>query len=132
MENQQYPQQPQQFQQPPMQQTPPQNKSKGGMILCIISLICMFGIPSIEAFLLNIASSGDISDINNYFTTILGFLTGGSSVTAWVLVIIARVKYKNKFSKVLLIVYIIVTVLEILAVILLFVACISCTQSCNY
>lgn len=114
----------QQFQQPPQQ-----NNSKGGLILCIISLICMFGVPSIGGLITNISSSGDISSFTDNLNTAYSLCTGGSCIAAWVLAIIARVKYKNTFSKVLIIVYSIVTVLFILAIVLIVMACASCVSS---
>lgn len=111
------------------QQTPAQPKPKGGLVLCIISLICMFGVPSIGGFLTNFASSGDISSITDSLNRTYSILTGGSCIAAWVLAIIARVKYKNTFSKVLIIIYSIVTVLFILAIVLIVMACASCASS---
>ena len=122
----------QQFQQPPVQQTPPQNSSKGGLVLCIISLICMFGIPCISGIITDLSSSGDISSFNEGLNTAFGLCTGGSTIAAWVLAIIARVKYKNTFSKVLIIVYSILTVLAILAVVIVIMACAACVKDCGY
>ena len=62
----------------------------------------------------------------------VSLLTGAGFIAAWVLVIVARVKCKDTFSKVLLIVYLVLLGLEIIAVILFIVACAYLVSSCNF
>lgn len=105
---------------------------KLGTTLCIISLICKFGMPLIGGFITGITSSGDIGGIDEAIAAFVSLLTGAGSIAAWVLVIVARVKCKDTFSKVLLIVYLVLLGLEIIAVILFIVACAYLVNSCNF
>ena len=91
--------------------------------LCIISLICMYGTSIVGALLAWIGRAAPILD---GLTSILTSLLGLGPIAAWVLVIYAKVHYKeSKFAKVLLIIYIVQTVLAIIGIIILILACVS-------
>ena len=107
----------------------PEDNRKGN-ILCFISMACMFGVPILSGLIGAVVSSGDIENSNSALMSIISLLAGGSDIAAWVLVIIARARYKNKFSKVLLIIYIVILALAVIAFIILILACASCVRDC--
>ena len=115
-----------------MQPAPPQAPSgNGGTILCVISMILYFGVPLFTGIIKGIFSTGDISNTYETLYSILSLFSGASWIAAWVLVIVARVKYKNTFSLVLLIIYLVVLALLIIGTIILIVACASWLSSCQ-
>ena len=71
--------------------------------LCIISLILMFGMPVIMFFVFS--GNGDISGSTAAAHRLAVTADIICYVTAWVLAIISRAKYKTRFSLVLLIIY---------------------------
>lgn len=111
------------------------NKKKAN-ILCIISLALMI-LPSIV--------SGALSGITNAFDDLSGesyealetFVSialgglGASYIASWVLMLIARIKYKTTFSKVLMWIYIGLLAAGLIGVILLVVMCAYIIQECN-
>ena len=76
-----------------------------GKILCIISLVCMFAMPVVIFAVAGLFMSGDISGATAAAYSAMVPFQGAAYVAAWVLAIVARVKYKNTFSLVLLIIY---------------------------
>ena len=116
----------------PMQvQQPSVGGSNTGTILCIISLICKLAAPvaaGIAVFILDYIDGSTVIDVIN---SIVYLLVGAADIAAWVLVIVARVKYKNTFSLVLLIIYLVLLALFVIGTIILVVACISWLQSCQ-
>ena len=116
-------------QQPGTREISPEDIRKGN-ILCFISMACMFGVPILSGLIGAVVSSGDIENSNSALMSIISLLAGGSDIAAWVLVIIARARYKNKFSKVLLIIYIVILALAVIAFIILILACASCVRDC--
>ena len=95
---------------------PSEEDEKNANLLCVISLILYFGSSVISGLLYSISSVTGSYLIN---------IGGLCPLAGIVLMIIARVKYpKNKFAKVLMWLYIILTLLAIIAVILLFAACV--------
>ena len=113
-------------------------KTKKGNILCFISLACYVA-PSIIGGILN--------SVTDSFESLQQGLTGSSYslsslvsssvmtaayIAAWVLVIIARTKYKNTFSKVLLWIYIGTLVLGIVALVVVIAFCLfACGKYTN-
>ena len=70
--------------------------------LCIISLILMFAVPLLCR--LAVRGSDDITlDIAAQFFKMI--TTTGAYIAAWVLAIVARIKYNTKFSRILIIIY---------------------------
>ena len=80
-----------------------QKNSSGRIILWIISLVCMFVMPII--FFMISGGNGDISSSTARAYELVIFLDFLSYIAAWVLAIISRIKYKNIFSMVLIIIY---------------------------
>ena len=78
------------------------NKGTG---LCVISLICMFLAPIVFFVICGFFMNGDISGATASAYGVMIPLDIAACITAWVLAIIARVMYKNRFSLVLLIIY---------------------------
>ena len=115
--------------QPGRSEISPEDIRKGN-ILCFISMGCMFGVPILSGIIAAMLSSGDIDNSNSAVMSVIYLLSGGSDIAAWVLVIIARARYKNKFSKVLLIIYIVMLALAVIAFIILILACASCVRDC--
>ncbi len=122
----------------PVVDTEAREKTKNGNILCFISLACYLA-PSIIG--------GILSAVTDSFEKMQQSLTGSSYslsslvsssvmtaayIAAWVLVIIARTKYKNTFSKVLLWIYIGTLVLGIIALVVVIAFCLfTCGQYMN-
>ena len=136
----QYPQQPyavpyQAPQAPQVVDPEVREKTKKGNILCFISL-ALYAAPYLVG--------GILSGITNSFENMQQSLTGTSYsltslvsssvltaayIAAWVLPIVARVKYKNTFSKVLLWIYIGILVVSIIAIVLVVAFCLyACSQ----
>ena len=136
----QYQPQPQQFmaqQQPAYWQTnpnarvaeeDPSARKKKANTLCFISLGLSF-IPYVMSFLMVLL--GEFSDVSkykssNFLIDIMVSLMGASYIASWVMMIIARVKYKESvFAKVLMWVYIGTAALGVIAVIAFIAWCVS-------
>lgn len=110
-------------------------KRKKGNILCFISLALMIvpGILSgtISSFAETFEDAGGMSSTTG---TIIEFLLGGagaSYIASWVLMIIARVKYKNTFSKVLMWIYIGLLAATVIGIILLVAMCAWMLKDCQ-
>lgn len=97
-------------------------------ILCYLSLILTFGVDGI----LWLANS-KASPLGDSLTNLVPFL----NLVGFVLIIIARVKYpQSKFAKILLWIYVILSILGILAIVLIIATCMyACsnmdTSGCN-
>ena len=111
------------------------SRRKKGNLLCFIS-IGLQVLPYITSGILSgiTQSLNELAGSNSGLSAIsyiLSLATGGSYIASWVLMIIARVKYReNKFAKVLMWVYIGLTVAYIAAVILLIVMCWYLVKDC--
>ena len=154
----QQPQYQQQYQQPVYQQMPGQymaqpyvdpllmpademspeeraSRRKKGNLLCFISIGLQI-LPYITSGILSgiMESLNELAGSNSGLSAIsyiLSLATGGSYIASWVMMIIARVKYReNKFAKVLMWVYIGLTVAYIAAAILLIVMCWYLVKDC--
>ena len=95
---------------------------QNGTKLCVISLLCMFAVPIVIFAIAGIFMSGDISGATASAYGVMIPLDIASYIAAWVLAIIARVQYKNRFSLVLLILYGSILALAGIGAILLFCA----------
>ena len=95
---------------------------------CVLSLICMYGSGILLAILTII--SKNFSSLE-FITNILSGIVGLAPIAAWVLVIYARVHYKEStFPKVLLIIYIIQLVISIIFFIFAVLLCIYEFNDC--
>ena len=102
---------------------------KNDTLLCVISLVCMYGMGLINLALLAISNA--LPSVEGFISFLRG-LSGLGPIAAWVLVIYARVHYKDsKFAKTLLIIYIIQAALVIVGVILLIATCANILHDCN-
>ena len=91
-----------------------------GTKLCIISLLCMFLTPIVIFLIAGNFMSGDISGATAGAYGVMIPLDIASYIVAWVLAIISRVKYKNTFSLVLIIIYGSLLALSVIGIIVLF------------
>lgn len=123
--------------QPPDPYTPEEKaqRKKKANLLCIISLILQVtpeiagGIISAVAESLEKMSSGSLFEPLAYISSLV---IGGSYIASWVLMIIARVKYKeSKFAKVLMWVYIGIIAIFIALIILLVALCAYILKDCH-
>ena len=76
----------------------------------------------------------DAGGMSSTTGTIIEFLLGGAGVSyiaSWVLMIIARVKYKNTFSKVLMWIYIGLLAATVIGIILLVAMCAWMLKDCH-
>ena len=111
-------------------------RNKKATILCIISLGLHF-LPEMitgafSSIVEEISKTADIASSADIFTGITSILLGGTYIASWVLMIMARVKYKeNKFAKVLMWVYIGILAVGILAVILIIAMCAYILKDCH-
>ena len=93
--------------------------SNRGTMLCVISLLCMFLAPIAVFVIVGNFMSGDISGATADAYGVMIPLDIASYVAAWVLAIISRVKYKNRFSLVLIIIYGSLLALSVVGIIVL-------------
>ena len=90
-----------------------------GTRLCVISLICMFLAPIVIFLITGRFISGDISGETADAYGVMIPLDIASYIAAWALAIISRVKYKNRFSLVLIIIYGSLLALSVIGIIVL-------------
>lgn len=111
------------------------NRKKAN-ILCIISLALMILPNIVSGAVSGITNTLDEITSDNYeaVETLLSIMVGGlgaSYIASWVLMLIARIKYKTTFSKVLMWIYIGLLAAGIIGVILLIVMCAYIVQECQ-
>ena len=110
-------------------------RRKKATILCIISLVCQFAPELITGVFSGILESVDELASNSSLeplTYVFSLLTGGTYIASWVLMIIARVKYKeSKFAKVLMWVYIGILAASVIAIILVIAMCAYMLKDCQ-
>ena len=106
----------------PTPAAPTQNKSNDSEAnkLCIISIACRYGGPALSGIFGTmfggLAEASGSDTLETAVALPLAFILLGSRLASWILVIMARVKYKEAtFPKVLLIIYIIGVVLTLIA-----------------
>ena len=112
------------------------DRRKKATIFCIISLALHFIPGFISGTLTSIVET--ITETSSNFNSaepvslLISILFGGSYIASWVLMIIARVKYKeSKFAKVLMWVYIGILAAGILAVVLIIAMCAYMLKDCQ-
>lgn len=105
-------------------------RNKKANILCIISLVLRvapYVLTTITGTFNRLFENVDLSSISqmsNMATLAISAATSGTYIASWVLVIIAKVKFKeSKFAKILLIIYICELVLTVIAVVVLVIWC---------
>ncbi len=109
----------------------PEDNKKANM-LSIISLVCMFGVPTVMMLLKELISYID-SSMYAPFIDATTSISGAAFIAAMTIMILVRVKYPNSlFGKVLMWLYIVIVVLGILGIIALLVfiymMCNMCTS----
>lgn len=111
-------------------------RRKSATILCIISLGLQFIPETISGLLTSVldkvAETSSVSNFSEIGSILISVLFGGSYIASWVLMIMARVKYKeSKFAKVLMWVYIGILAAGILAFILVIATCAYILKDCH-
>ena len=91
-----------------------------GTKLCVISLLCMFLAPIVVFVIAGKFMSGDISGTTAGVYGVMIPLDIAFYIAAWTLAIISRVKHKNRFSMVLIIIYGSLLALSVIGIIVLF------------
>ena len=91
-----------------------------GNKLCVISLVCMFLAPIAIFLIAGRFMSGDISGATADAYGVMIPLDIASYIGAWILAIISRVKFKNRFSLVLIIIYGSLLALSVIGITILF------------
>ena len=91
-----------------------------GTKLCVISLLCMFLAPIVIFLIAGTFMNGDISGATASAYGVMTLLDIASYIAAWILAIISMVKYKNRFSLVLIIIYGSILALSLIGIIVLF------------
>ena len=110
-------------------------RRKKGNLLCFISIGLLVLPYAVSGIFSGLADSlSELFEDNaglSAISSLLSLALGGSYIGSWVLMIIARVKYKeNKFAKVLMWVYIGLAAASIIAVVLLIVMCWYLVKDC--
>ena len=119
-----------------MSQEQKSSRRKIANILCFISLGLHF-LPSVltgtlSSILEKIGELSSSSSAVEPVTAIMSTLIGGSYIASWVLVIIARIKFKeSKFAKILIWVYIGILAAAIICVILVIAMCAYMLKDCQ-
>ena len=85
--------------------------------LCIISLILMFAVPPLIRLTVRGSNEIGLDMTAQFFKMIVGI---GSYIWAWVLAIIARMKYNTKFSRILIIIYSVILAIALIIFVLAF------------
>ena len=116
----------------------PKDNNHLANVLCTISVCLYFGMPLISFIVYfitgGIMSVGDDAStaIASFFSSVVGILSSCSTLAAYVLMIVARVKCpSNTFGKVLMWVYIALFVMGIVMAIVLMVACVGMLAACG-
>lgn len=108
-------------------------RRKKATVLCVISLVCQFAPELITGVFSGIAESlDDLSSSFESLTYATSLIALGTYVASWVLMIIARVKYKeSKFAKVLMWVYIGILAASVIAIVLVIAMCAYMLKDCQ-
>lgn len=108
-------------------------RRKQANILCIISLVLQVA-PEVltSVFSGMVESLGDISNVTEPITYGYSILAGGTYIASWVLMIIARVKYKeSKFAKILMWVYIGLLAAGVITLVIIIAMCAYMLKDCQ-
>ena len=102
-------------------------RTKKANLLCLISIalrVIPYILTTVTGLFGRVLETTDLSQLSSSVTSVISFATSGASIASWVLVIIARAKYReSKFAKILLIIYICELVLTVIAVVVLVIWC---------
>ena len=97
-------------------------EEKKANTLCIISLCCKFGAPLLAVLLFAVGMVIDDAVNSQVGTSIMSVLSvplSSARIASWVLVIVARTKYKHaKFPKVLLTIYLVLLAIGVVLAII--------------
>ena len=111
-----------------------EEEDKAANKLCIISLACRYGTPILMVFASILGNLLDAIHIENgdaFVENLIAFPLLCSGLASWILVIVARVKYKQStFPKVLLIIYIVAAVLKFILALVLIIAFFQVISAC--
>lgn len=107
-------------------------------VLCTISLCLYFGMP-IVSFMVYIFSFGlsfnddsAVSAIGTFFTSIMSLLSSVSTLAAYVLMIVARVKCpKSTYAKVVMWLYIALFVMGLITLVVMMITCAGILAECG-
>ena len=117
-----------------------QEENKKANMLCVISLILKYGVGVIVGIIYGIMGGLTSVSTTSYSTSssigVLGTALSGlasiSSLAAFVIMIVVRVKYpKNTFGKVLMWIYIAELILAIIGLVIIIASCAYLIQSCK-
>ena len=108
-------------------------RRKQANILCIISLVLQVAPEVLTSVFSGIVESlGDISNVTEPITYGYSILAGGTYIASWVLMIIARVKYKeSKFAKILMWVYIGLLAAGVITLVIIIAMCAYMLKDCQ-
>lgn len=102
-------------------------RTKKANLLCLISIalrVIPYILTTVTGLFGRVLETTDLSHLSSSVTSVISLATSGASIASWVLVIIARAKYReSKFAKILLIVYICELVVGVIAAIALIIWC---------
>ncbi len=115
------------------QQPAPNQSRKLELLLCILSL-CLHFIPSMVsgglAYLIEEISSVK-SDASSVIYSIISAIGSAGYIASWVLMIIARVKFKKStFAKVLMWVYIGILIASVVLIAVIIISCVNALRDC--
>lgn len=108
-------------------------RRKQANILCIISLVLQVAPEVLTGVFSGLVESlGDISNVTEPITYAYSLITGGTYIASWVLMIIARVKYKkSKFAKILMWVYIGILAAGVITLVIIIAMCAYMLKDCQ-
>jgi hypothetical protein len=87
---------------------------------------------ALSAITEQLSKTSDMASTSDIMAVLVSVLFGGSYIASWVLMIMARVKYKeSKFAKVLMWIYIGILAAGIIAVIILVATCAYILKDCQ-
>ncbi len=105
---------------------------KKANILCIVSLICFFVVPSLEVAFFKMINTISVNLSGNTTSEIVrGGIGSISFMAAWALMIYVRVRYKKSiFGKVLMWLYISMVIIFVIFIVAIIVACGQAIKNC--
>ena len=107
-------------------------------VLCTISLVLYFGVPFLSSFLMIITTglmetgTSSTTAASNYLTSIGSIISSVSTLAAYILMIIARVKCpKSTFAKIVMWIYIVLFAMGLITLVVILVTCAGILASCR-
>ena len=124
------------IEQKPIKEEQPNNHLAN--VLCSISLALYFGMPIVSfvvymfTFGLSFNNDSAVSAIGTFFTSIMSLLSSVSTLAAYVLMIIARVKCpKSTYAKVVMWLYIALFVMGLITLVVVMITCAGILAECG-